>query len=673
MELAVVTPSSNDRRDTRCGGCRKTFSVGFADVFFPPCLSTSPHDMCFPSSATAYYVGTYVAPTPSSHTSPYPPTPFRMHRPMIDSDAPAESPRTPPKLFGVVPLSCLPAAVQNALSRDKMLFETVIGVVIGIVFGLALAPAHMAEWINQLLAFPGTCFLRLLKMFVLPLITGSIMSGVINLRRMGSGDAVKKVTQRALLIYVITYLFAIATGLAAVGIIKPGEGTASSSTSKSDIWQCKETAITNGTEIGDKPTMVFRVTNVVYSALPTNVFEALANSNILGVITFCIFLASALPINTGSQPASGVEAVLSSFNNVVMKLINVVLGFTPIGVLSLILSKITAACDIYDMFTMLGKFVLTVLLALMVHGMITLPIVYRIGTGGSGKGFKEFFKAFSKAFVTAAATSSSAATLPITIQCAQDYGADKDIANFVLVLGSTVNMDGTAMYEAIAALFIAQRHAKDITLDYMIIIAITGSLAAMGAAAIPSAGLVTLLTVLQAADLSEYADDIALILVVDWFLDRVRTGVNVFGDCVAVCIVSELHQKGVRRNELETNTVEGDVEMRPSAAPSRPLTEQGEFMWQPGDPVAFDTFADGTQISLSGGTVMDRALSDGRCIYTIRHSSGVFTGWKGEWMRVDPASIVPPGVVSAPEAATSCAQSVGEVVVDAEGHSEVVG
>ena len=563
------------------------------------------------------------------------------------------------RLCGCVPLGCLPDRVRRWVLSDKMLTETVLGVVAGLVLGLGLASASIPQWLNDLIAFPGTVFLRLLKMLVLPLIAGSITGGVVNLRRMGSGDDVKRITRRALSLYATTYIFALVTGLVFVSLLQPGDGSldAADGVKESTKWQCAEeaalSAAGNATKpAAHKPTLISRITGVAYSAVPPNVFEALSSSNILGVIFFCILLATALPVNSGQQPPTTVESALISFNQIIMRLINKVLVFTPIGVFSLIVSKITAACDIFSMFTTLGMFVATVVASLTVHGGVTLLSVFYLGKrlkGGQSsiaeKSVGEFLSCFSKALVTSVATSSSAAALPVSIRCAVDFGVPKDIANFVLVLGSTVNMDGTAMYEAITALFIAQRHGKHITLDYMVLIAITGSLAAMGAAAIPSAGLVTLLTVLQAADLEEYSADIALILVVDWLLDRLRTGVNVLGDNVAVCVVAHMHEADLRAQQAHAQSaaeMTENVDTSLTAAHLKHLSETGHFVYNIGHVVSFHT-VDGQLVS--GGVVVARATDAAQeppvHTYTIRHPTrGLFPGWKAEWIEIDPSVVL---------------------------------
>eukprot|EP01064_Diplonema_japonicum_P014988 TRINITY_DN22758_c0_g1_i1.p1 TRINITY_DN22758_c0_g1~~TRINITY_DN22758_c0_g1_i1.p1 ORF type:complete len:569 (+),score=87.55 TRINITY_DN22758_c0_g1_i1:57-1763(+) len=527
----------------------------------------------------------------------------------------------------------LPGRVKTACQKDMLLWWTVAAVVGGVSIGMALIPAHMPRWTNEILAIPGNLFLRMLKLLVLPLVTGSIMGGIMSLRRMGSGEEVKSLAKRTLLLYLLTYCIAIATGLVLVSIIRPGGSVSlqAEDNSDSDRWQCvmvnsSKSEIESTSEKEKDKTIVDSFTKVLYSAVPTNLFKAAAENNILGLITFAIALAAALPVNTGTQPLSGAEKAVTGFNTAITKIVNQVLKVSPICIFSLIAAKITAACNVVDMFSALGKFIGTVLLGLLLHGFVWLPLVYKLLAKESPL---EFFRKFSRSLLTALAISSSAATLPVTVTCAVEKGIRPDLANFVLVLGATVNMDGTAMYEAVCAIFIAQLHGVEMSVAKMVIVAVTGSLAAMGAAAIPSAGLVTLVMVLQAVDLEEYAEDIAFILVVDWFLDRVRTAVNVLGDGMAVCIMQRL----MKQEEIEDPV--------PPLPHSHPILSSrivdGTFLYEQGDIVSAQT---STGV-VSGALIHSRRFTDSTPYYTIHSPSGpCLTDWHSDWILPDP-SLVP--------------------------------
>eukprot|EP01063_Lacrimia_lanifica_P009389 TRINITY_DN16387_c0_g1_i1.p1 TRINITY_DN16387_c0_g1~~TRINITY_DN16387_c0_g1_i1.p1 ORF type:complete len:505 (+),score=138.86 TRINITY_DN16387_c0_g1_i1:33-1547(+) len=476
------------------------------------------------------------------------------------------APAEPEWFCGCVRWRWLPdGCIKQAIQKDPLLAGTLIGVACGLVVGLALAPANIAKWVNELVSIPGECFLRLLKMLVLPLVFGSIMGGVMSLRRMGSGDAVRQTARRALGLYLLTYLFAMANALLMVTLIQPGHGAAAPSPGATNVsdanatsppprWQCETSTADEVNELAGRPrpTLMTSLTNVIYGALPTNVVRAAAETNILGVITFAVLLAAYLPVGVGSAPPTQAEAAVQGMNEVIFKIATAVLGATPYAICSLIIGRVTAACDIGAQFASLGWFIATVLTSILLHGFVTLPLIYAAFTRRSPV---MFYKTFAKAFLTALAISSSAASLPVTLACADDFGVPPELSKFMLVLGATANMDGTAMYEAIAALYIMQRHSAGAGVADLILVAVTASLSAMGAAAIPSAGLVTLITVLQAVGMEEHVSDIAYIMVVDWFLDRVRTSVNVMGDAFALCIVHKASKRPGEDGGIELQDV----------------------------------------------------------------------------------------------------------------------
>ncbi|KAJ9453633.1 Excitatory amino acid transporter [Diplonema papillatum] len=557
------------------------------------------------------------------------------------------------KLFGCVPVTCLPAPAQRFVLKDQLLLATVLAVVGGLAVGLLLAPAGMSQDVNRLVSLPGRIFLRSLKLLVLPLVCGSIAGGVLSLRRMGSRESgtVKRITRLAMSLYALTYVLAIATGVVLVNVIHPGSDVASSvqanHTTTATKWQCKHvvfedvSSTANSTGGASSDPLIDSIISVVDSAVPSNLWEAAHESNILGLICFSIAVALCADVNTGVQPPSAAEATVKAVNDVVAKLVNALLALSPVGIFSLVVGKITEACDVADMFASLSGFIATVVAALAIHAFVWLPMIY---VAVCRRSPLHYFRSFAKSLLTAVAISSSAATLPVTLQCCEAYGVPRDLANFVVVLGATVNMDGTAMYEAVAALFIAQRHGVTLSVPKMLLVAVTGSLAAVGAAAIPSAGLVTLVMVLQAADLERYVEDIALILVVDWFLDRLRTAVNVMGDGIVCCVVHHLQPldtvdpsaasvdaAAVNDGECPASAVL--LDSTESEAHSRALPGTGVFCHAPGDIVSART----VHGYVAGACITHRSIDRQASVtYDLRLPDGqVLNKWDPAWLRVD--------------------------------------
>jgi Na+/H+-dicarboxylate symporter len=270
--------------------------------------------------------------------------------------------------------------------------------------------------------------------------------------------------------------------------------------------------------------------------IPSNVVEAAADMNILGVLFFCVFFGVSLS-QMGNQAETLIRGI-EAFNRVISAMVNSLLYISPLGIASLIAEQVASSCDLHKVWQTLGKFVLTVLVGLVLQALVVLPAVYSLVVRRNPW---RVLSGFSPALITAFGTDSSSATLPVTMKCAEEaLHVSPSVSQFVLPLGATVNMNGTALYEAVTVIFIAQGHGIDLSLGRTCIVASISTLAAVGAAAIPSAGLVTMLMVLQAAGLGQYSSSIAVVLAIDWLLDRLRTMVNVLGDAFGVTLVHYL-------------------------------------------------------------------------------------------------------------------------------------
>eukprot|EP01060_Flectonema_neradi_P024464 TRINITY_DN3333_c5_g1_i1.p1 TRINITY_DN3333_c5_g1~~TRINITY_DN3333_c5_g1_i1.p1 ORF type:complete len:327 (+),score=29.94 TRINITY_DN3333_c5_g1_i1:38-1018(+) len=294
----------------------------------------------------------------------------------------------------------LPMFLERLWITDKLLVGTVIGVILGLGLGLALTPTHMAKWINQLIGIPGDLFLRALKLLVLPLVCGSITGGVLSIRRTSSGgdsSRVGKLVKRSILVYSITYVFALSIGLLLVLTIQPGKIEVK--TTATDRWQCEGFNKTKKVDVVDT-TILDTFISVLHNALPTNIFQAAVTGNILGMIVCSVCVAFLLPVSSGLQPLTSAESFVKSLNSLIDIIVRNILAYSPIGILSLICAKITAACDVGDMFTSLSKFIATVTAGLCMHLFISLPLVYFIFTR---KNPITIYKTFFKAGMTALA------------------------------------------------------------------------------------------------------------------------------------------------------------------------------------------------------------------------------------------------------------------------------
>ena len=373
----------------------------------------------------------------------------------------------------------------------------------------------------------GEIFLRLLKMMVVPLVMASVMSGIIGLgdvRRLGRPGG------RTVLYYFVTTVVAVITGLAVVNLIRPGVGAFDAQTLEA-VARSSAAAIPAA---GEAATIGTILHNLLLMLFTDNLIAAAAETNLLPLILFSIIFAAML--TTMGKRVEAITTMIVQVNDGLMSFVLLLMKTAPLGIFCLVTARFgEAQADgrFLDMLGQTGWYVVTVLTGLGIHAMLTLPLVLWVVTKRNPY---RFMYQMSQALLTAFSTASSSATLPVTMECAvKKAGVSKRSVELVLPLGATINMDGTALYEAAAAIFIAQAIGVDLSIMQQIIIAMTATLAAIGAAGIPEAGLVTMLIVLNAVGLpTEY---IGLILSVDWFLDRFRTAVNAFGDAVGSAVV----------------------------------------------------------------------------------------------------------------------------------------
>jgi proton glutamate symport protein len=373
---------------------------------------------------------------------------------------------------------------------------------------------YEAAYYNQAvraIGWMGVVFLRALKMIIIPLILSSLISGVTNI---GTSENLGRLGLKTISYYLVTSTFAIVTGLFLVNIIKPGIGA------DLNFSQEVEGLVESQRSLGQ----------TLIEIVPTNVFQSFNNNSMLSIIFFAIIFGFFIT----RVSAAHRDALKKAFNaifEVMMQITLFVIKFTPLGVFGIVAKVVADQDDLANLGARMGLYMGTVILALLLHFMLTLPLLVK--TVGKSRPFRHMFN-MSTPLLTAFSTSSSGATLPLTMKAVEgNSGVSNKISSFTLPLGATINMDGTALYECVAAIFIAQAYGVDLTIIQQLIIIVTALLASIGAAAIPMAGLVMITVILTAVGLP--LEGVGLILAVDRILDMFRTATNVWSDsCGAV-------------------------------------------------------------------------------------------------------------------------------------------
>ena len=401
--------------------------------------------------------------------------------------------------------------------NTQILIGAILGVVVGLYFHV-LGSAHAAVQAGLYVSgLAGMLFIDLLKMILIPLVFCSITVGIANLRQ---HRQMHRVWITTLVFFLFTMAIAITLGMAASLYFKPGSGLEISLFSNA-MQSFSTTQITPS-----------EFANQFIHGLFVNPFKALSEGNVLAVVVFALFLGIALVM--GGERYKNMLALLQEAQEITMRIVGWVMVLAPLGIMALLI-KLVATQDA-AMVATLAKFVAVVIGVTLTHGVIVLPLLLYLITGKSPLAF---WRGAREALLTAFATSSSNATLPVTMRCTiHNLKVKPEIAGFVVPLGATVNMDGTALYEAIAALFIANLVGVELSFAQQLIVFFTAMIAAIGAPGIPSAGMVTMVMVLQSVGLP--AEAIAILLPIDRLLDTLRTTVNVQGDMVGSLVVQKL-------------------------------------------------------------------------------------------------------------------------------------
>ena len=411
-------------------------------------------------------------------------------------------------------------------------WKILLGMVLGVAFGFLMVSFSggkeiVLDWVKPF----GTIFINALKLIAVPLILGSLISGVSDLKDISK---LSKMGGKTVLIYLMTTVLAVSIGLVLVNSIQPGDSITEDTRTElvsnySQSTQKYKEEAANQQNNGPLQALV--------DLVPDNIIGASSqNKNMLQVIFFAIFFGVGL-ILLPEDKAKPVKDFFASFNEVILKMIDLIMLAAPYGVFALLAALIVESPSA-DLFKALGWYALTVVLglSLMIVFYTVLVLIF------TGKKPKEFLQGISPAQLLAFSTSSSAATLPVTMERVHEHlGVDEEVSSFVLPIGATINMDGTSLYQAVAAVFIAQAFGMDLSLGVQLGIVATATLASIGSAAVPGAGMVMLVIVLAQAGIPEAG--LALIFAVDRPLDMCRTVVNVTGDATVSMLVAKSEGK----------------------------------------------------------------------------------------------------------------------------------
>ncbi|XP_062995835.1 neutral amino acid transporter B(0) [Elgaria multicarinata webbii] len=439
----------------------------------------------------------------------------------------------------------------SCLRANLLVLLTVAGVVAGVAVGLGvrqLPGGGLSKTEILLFSFPGELLLRLLKMIILPLVVCSLVAGAASL----DPAALGRLGGWAMLFFLLTTLLASSIGVTLAFIIKPGEGALAPKLFGEDVPEAKNVVdsfldLLRNIFPSNLVSAAFRsyATSYKWEIIKKNATENITGvknvtetemqlkipvgaevegMNILGLVVFAIVFGIALR-KLGPEGENLIK-FFNSFNEATMVLVSWIMWYAPLGIMFLVAGKIVEMEDVVVLFTSLGKYICCCLVGHAIHGLIVLPVIYFIFTR---KNPYRFLWGIFTALATAFGTSSSSATLPLMMRCVEEKnGVSKHISRFILPIGATVNMDGAALFQCVAAVFIAQLNNFPLDFIQVITILVTATASSVGAAGIPAGGVLTLAIILEAVGLP--TNDISLILAVDWLVDRTCTVLNVEGD-----------------------------------------------------------------------------------------------------------------------------------------------
>ena len=407
-------------------------------------------------------------------------------------------------------------------------WKIIIGMVLGVVYGLIANKMGLVSFTNDWVKPWGTIFVNLLKLIAVPLVFASLVKGVASLSDI---SRLSRIGGKTIAFYLVSTVIAVTIGLFLVNSVQPGN-----TFSEKKRMELKETY---ASKVGAKITAASNVKEegplqFVVDMVPSNFMAASSNNrNMLQVIFFAILFGIAM-VMLPQEKTTYVKGFFDGVNDIILQIVDIIMLMAPYGVFALLGGLVVDFGGSADLFIALGMYSITVIVGLLLMILLIYPTILKIFTKVK---YIDFFKAISPAQMLAFSTSSSAATLPVTMErCEEHLGISEEVSSFVLPLGATINMDGTSLYQAVAAVFIAQAFGYDLDLAAQLTIVLTATLASIGAAAVPGAGMVMLVIVLSAIGIDP--EGIALIFAVDRILDMMRTVVNVTGDATVATVVA---------------------------------------------------------------------------------------------------------------------------------------
>ncbi|XP_017564397.1 neutral amino acid transporter B(0) [Pygocentrus nattereri] len=481
-----------------------------------------------------------------------------------------------------------PEPISSRLKRifvaNLLVILTVTAVIIGIFIGLGVRNAKLSQAQIIYFGFPGELLVRLLKMIIIPLVVCSLVSGAASI----DPKALGKLGGWAMLFFLVTTLISSAIGVIMAFIIKPGSSDG-----------IKLTVASTDDQVPEAKEVVDSFLDLIRNIFPANLVAAAFQSyatgykfvknnmnttnvtlekvpvgtdvdgmNILGLIVFA--MAFGVALRKLGEEGEILIRFFNSFNEATMVLVSWIMWYAPLGIMFLVAAKIVEMEDVGKLFASLGKYIACCVVGHAVHGLLVLPLIYFLITR---KNPFTFLLGLITALATAFGTSSSSATLPLMMKCVEENnGVSKHISRFILPIGATVNMDGAACFQCVAAVFIAQQNNIPLNFVQVITILVTATASSVGAAGIPAGGVLTLAIILEAVGLP--TEDLSLILAVDWLVDRTCTVINVEGDAFGAGILQHFTDRISKREGMELSEVCLGEKEGPSKTEGSPLIEK---------------------------------------------------------------------------------------------------
>jgi len=419
------------------------------------------------------------------------------------------------------------------MKKIALHWQIIIGMIFGVLYGITASYFDWVDFTNNYIKPWGVIFINLLKLIAIPLVLASLIKGVSSLSDISK---LSRIGGKTISIYLLSTIIAVSFGLFLVNIIEPGKSFSEEKRIelKSQYAAKAGEKINSANNVKDSGPLQF-----IVDIVPSNFIQAASNNrNMLQVIFFAILFGVSI-VMLPSDKTKYVKGFFDGINEIVLKIVDIIMLGAPYGVFALLAGLVVDFGASAELFKALGIYSLTVVLGLLLMILLVYPLFLKFFTKIK---YLDFFKGISPAQMLAFSTSSSAATLPVTMErCEEHIGVSKEISSFVLPLGATINMDGTSLYQAIAAVFIAQAFGYDLDVSQQLTIVLTATLASIGSAAVPGAGMVMLVIVLSSIGIEP--DGIALIFAVDRILDMLRTVVNVTGDATVATIVASTENK----------------------------------------------------------------------------------------------------------------------------------